>query len=123
MLFGALRTKERIIIIALAALIVLAAGMFTVNHLSAKKKYEEQAVMAEEYLSAGNYIQAIEAYRTALSMKNGNKELLSIGLAEAYVGVNDYEKALEVLRDCYQKTNGVALKEKIEEVTLKKKGL
>lgn len=120
MLCGALRTKERWIIIALIALIVLVSGFFFINGLSVKKKYEEQAVMAEEYLGAGNYEQAVEAYLKAMSMKNSDKELLSIGLAEAYTGINNYDKALEVLRDCYQNTGGVAVKEKIEEVTLRK---
>jgi tetratricopeptide (TPR) repeat protein len=53
-------------------------------------------------------------------MKNSEQEGLSIGLAEAYVGIEDFEKALEVLRNCYQKTSGIAVKEKIEEVTTQK---
>lgn len=116
-----LRTKERWLIIALAALIVLAIGIYAVNYMTYKKKYEEQAVMAENHLKACNYEQAIEAYIKALTMKNSEKELLSLGLAEAYAGINDFEKALEVLRSSYQKSGSIKAKEKIEEVTLKKK--
>lgn len=120
MLCGALRTKERQIIIALSALIILVAGIFAFNGYVTTKKYEEQAVMAEKYLKAGNYEQAAEAYLKAMSMKNSDKELLSIGLAEAYSGMNQYDKALEALRSCYQKTGGNKVKEEIEEVTVQK---
>lgn len=120
MLCGALRTKERHIIIALSALIILVAGIFAFNGYVTKKKQEEQAVMAEKYLKAGNYEQAAEAYLKAMSMKNSDKELLSIGLAEAYSGMNQYDKALEALRSCYQKTGGNKVKEEIEEVTVQK---
>lgn len=76
--------------------------------------------MAKEYLESGNYNQAIEYYETALSMKNSDKELLSIGLAEAYIGNNEYDKALEILRRRYEIVAGKSVKEKIEEVTLRK---
>jgi tetratricopeptide (TPR) repeat protein len=101
-------------------LIILVAGIFAFNGYVTRKKYEEQAVMAEKYLEAGNYEQAAEAYLKAISMKNSDKELLSIGLAEAYVGMNQYDKALEALRSRYQKTGGNKVKEEIEEVTVQK---
>lgn len=120
MFHGVLRTKESKIIIAVVALILLITGIFIFNHYNVKRKYEEQTVMAKEYLKAGSYEQAIDAYLRAMKMKNSNKELLSVGLAEAYIGVNNYDKALEVLRTSYKENSGKAIKEKIEEVTLKK---
>lgn len=120
MLCGALQTKERRIMIALLALILLVLGIFTYYTSVQRNIYKEQAVMADEYLKAGNYDQAIEAYLKAMSMKNSNKKLLSIGLAEAYCGTNNYDKALESLRNSYQQNGGVEIKEKIEEVTAKK---
>ncbi len=115
-----LHTKEKRILIALIALVIAVTGIFVFNGYILTKKYEEQAVMAEKYLEAGEYEQAVAAYLKALSMKNSNQERLSIGLSEAYIGVNNYEKALEVLRNCYKKTGGIAIKEKIEEVSAKK---
>lgn len=115
-----LRTKESKIMIALLTLIVLITGIIIFANYRTNKKFEEQSVMAKEYLEAGNYEQAVEAYLKAMSMRNSDKELLSIGLAEAYLGVNNYDKALEVLRNSYQDKGGNTIKEKIEEVTLKK---
>ncbi len=113
------RNKKRWII-ALAVLVFLIAGLITYNTYVARKKYEEQAVMAQEYLEAGSYEEAIEAYRKAMSMKYGNKEALAIGLAESYAGIHDYDKALEVLRSRYEERKTTTVKEKIEEITARK---
>lgn len=120
MLRGAFRTKEGKIITVILAIVLIFAGVFAYKSFKANKQYEEQTVMAEKFLEEGNFEQAVDAYVKALSMKNSDQELLSIGLAEAYIGVNEYEKALEVLRSCYQKTSGIKIKEKIEDVTSRK---
>ena len=115
-----LRTKAaKLITVLLVLTVVIIASLIYKNHLE-RKRYEEQTVMAELYLKEGNFTQAVEAYKKALSMKNIDKERLSIGLAESYIGINDYDKALEVLRICYQNAMGSMIKEKIEEVTIRK---
>lgn len=120
MLCGVFRTKEGKVISVLLVLTVMIIGGFIFKNYSANRQYEEQAVVAEKYLQESNYEQAVSAYIKALSMKNSDRELLSIGLAESYIGVNDYDKALEILRSCYQDTSGIMIKEKIEEVTSRK---
>lgn len=95
-------------------------GIYAFAGYSQNKKFVEQAVMAENYLEAGSYEQAIKAYLKALSMKSSDQELLTIGLSEAYAGLKNFDKALEVLRSCYQKTSGTKIKEKIEEITVEK---
>ncbi|MDF2942891.1 MAG: hypothetical protein K0S01_1749 [Herbinix sp.] len=120
MLRGAFRTKEGKIIAAILGLIVIIIGVFISFNYSGNKQFVEQAVMAENYLKAGSYEQAIDAYKKALSIKDSDQQLLSIGLSDAYVAMNDYDSALEVLRSCYQKTSGIKIKEKIEEVTTAK---
>lgn len=102
------------------AFALLAAALLIYNSYISRKSFEEQAVMAEEYLAAGDYERAQEAYQKALSMNYGDKEQLSIGLAEAYAGVHNYDKALEVLRSIYEVKKTMAVKEKIEEITSKK---
>ncbi len=120
MLFGSLQTKEKRILLALLVVILIMAGCFAyLGHIT-NKRFEEQAVMAEDYLKAGDFEQAVQAYLKALSMKNSKQELLSIGLAEAYIGMHQYDKALEVLRNDYKKTGANTIKEKIEEVTAEK---
>lgn len=120
MLFGRLRTKEKRILLALIVVLIVIAGIIAFMNYITGKRQKEQAVMAEEYLKDGAYEQAAEAYLKAISMKNSNQVLLSLGLADAYVGLNNYDKALEVLRGSYQKKGAISIKEKIEEVTAKK---
>ncbi|NLO09738.1 MAG: tetratricopeptide repeat protein [Clostridiales bacterium] len=111
--------KKRWIIIT-SALIFLVGTLLIYNAYISRKRYEEQAVMAQEYLEAGSFEEAQEAYKKALSMNYGDKELMSIGLAEAYAGVHNYNKALEVLRSIYEVEKTTVVKEKIEEITSKK---
>ena len=120
MLRGVLRTKVGRIIVLILILVLGIIGIFIFKKNRDSRWYEKQAVMAQQFLEAGNYEQAIEAYHKALSMKDSDQEYLSVGLAEAYIGINNYDKALEVLRNCYKKTSGNAIKEKIEEVTSRK---
>jgi len=115
-----LKKYKKQLIAVVIGLVFLIAGLVTYNTYLARRRYEEQAVMAQEYLEAGSYEKAIESFLKAMSMKYGNKEVLSIGLAEAYAGINDYDKALEVLRSRYEERKSTAVKEKIEEITARK---
>ncbi|HHX12513.1 MAG TPA: tetratricopeptide repeat protein [Clostridiales bacterium] len=120
MLQGFLRNNKNKFVVILIVSISLILGVSISNGYRNNKLYNKQTVMAKEYLESGNYNQAIESYETALTMKNSDKELLSIGLAEAYIGNNEYDKALEILRGHYEIDTGRIIKEKIEEVTLRK---
>lgn len=113
-------TKERKTYLSLLALASIIISLTIVWNIYETKIYDEQAVMAKEYLSEGNYDKAVEAYQKALTMSKSNQEEITLGLAEAYIGIKNYDMALEVLRTCYQKTAGSKIKEKIEEVTLQK---
>lgn len=115
-----LRWKKKRWLLAISVLVLLVAALLIYNAYILRKRYEEQTVMAQEYLEAGNYEEAQKAYQKALAMKYGDKELLSIGLAEAYAGVHNYDKALEVLRSIYEEKNSITVKEKIEEITSEK---
>ena len=116
MLCGVFRTKERKVIAAILGIVII-VGFIIISISSKDGRIDEQAVMAENYLNAGSYEQAVEAYQKALSMKDSDQVTLSMGLADAYVGLEDFDKALEVLRACYQKFSTVKLEKKIEEVT------
>ncbi|MDF2485332.1 MAG: hypothetical protein K0R46_1500 [Herbinix sp.] len=116
MFCGVFRTKERKVIAGILG-IVIVIGFIMIGTASKSGKINEQAVMAENYLNAKSYEQAVEAYQKALSVKDSDQETLSIGLAEAYMGLEDFDKALEVLRACYQRISTAKLEKKIEEVT------
>jgi tetratricopeptide (TPR) repeat protein len=120
MLFGIFRRKEVKITGIIIVLIILLIAAFFYKNSKESNRYSEQTVMAEQYLRIGNYEQAIEAYIKALAISDTDQVNLSIGLAQAYIGIDDYDSALKVLRECYQKTLGYTIKKKIEEVTEKK---
>lgn len=114
------RTKEgKLAAIAMAFIIIVAGLIFTYNYVR-KKDILEQAVMAENYLDAGKYEMAVEAYTRVLSMKGSDKQQLTIGLAEAYVGLEEFDKALEILRSFYMKSADLKIKESIEKISSKK---
>lgn len=111
--------KKKWIFIALAFILLLTAVLIYNSYIT-KKRYKEQTTMAQEYFEEGNYEEAVKAYQKALSMNYGDRELLSIGLAESYAGINNYDRALEVLRSRYEIEKTNAVKEKIEEISAKK---
>lgn len=115
-----LHSRKKGLIIIISAFIFLIALVLIYKTYSTKKRYEEHTVMAQEYLEAESYEEAIVEYNKAMAMKNGDKELLTIGLAQAYVGTHDYDKALEVLRSRYQVSGTIVIKEKIEEIIAEK---
>ncbi|MDF2905673.1 MAG: hypothetical protein K0R34_994 [Herbinix sp.] len=119
MLCGVFQTKERKVIAGILGILIV-IGLIMIGTASKGGQIDEQAVMAENYLNAGSYEHAVEAYQKALSMKDSDQELLSIGLSRAYVGLEDFDKALEVLRACYQKKSTMKLEKVIEEVTAAK---
>lgn len=119
MLAELLRAKKRRVIAVILGL-VLILGIIIYLNCRGQRDSSEQAVMAENYLESGNYNQAVQAYKTALTLKNADRGSLSLGLAQAYAGKHDYNSALEVLRSCYQDTSDNRLKEMIEEVTANK---
>lgn len=120
MLRGGLRKRDVRMIAAVVGIAVIIVGGFVFIGYVQNRQFLEQAVTAENYLKSGDYEQAAEAYEKALSMRDIDEELLTIGLAEAYSGLHKYDKALEVLRSYYRETSGMRVKEKIEEVISEK---
>lgn len=117
MLSRLFQTKDkRLITVVIGVIVLIFAGSIYIIRQAGDDESMEQAVMAENYLKAGNFDEAVKAYTKALAMKNNDEEQLAIGLSVAYVGLKDYDKALEVLRSCYEKTSGNKIKERIEEV-------
>lgn len=114
------RTKERKIFgVFLGVVLIIILGI-VIGRVTDDKRQLEKAVIAENYLNAKSYEEAVEAFQNALSDKGSDEELLSLGLADAYVGLKEFDKALEVLHSCYQKKATEQLKKKIEEVTAEK---
>lgn len=79
--------------------------------------WQEQYDLGVRYLSEGNYEEAIIAFTTAIEIDPKNPTAY-IGLADAYIQVNEYDKALDVLNQGLEKNASDAdMLEKISEIS------
>ncbi len=83
--------KKKIIIIIIAAIAV-------VNSHSASSGAADKLKIAERYLSEQNHEQAVIEYQKILEIEPMNVDAY-LGLADAYFGTGQTDKALEVLRE------------------------
>ena len=109
--------KKGFIVAGIAALTVIAAvliGIIAYNN-STPVKLGKQLELGQKYLTEQDYEQAIVAYQAAIEI-NPMASDAYLGLADAYIGKGEYEKAAEVLQTGYDTTADERLEEKLEEV-------
>ncbi|MGN0639325.1 MAG: leucine-rich repeat domain-containing protein [Oscillospiraceae bacterium] len=111
--------KKNIIIIIVAALL-MAGIVGAVVAVNVTKSNSQTALadiqIAERYLSEQNYEQAVIEFEKILEIEPMNVEAY-LGLAEAYIGLGDNEKALEMLRKGLELTGDARIQAKIDELT------
>lgn len=106
----ALNKKTWIIIgVVVALLAVVGVGGFAISRGSTQQR-ESLLELGQRYLEELNYEQAIVCYKEYLEIDPKCVEAYA-GLAQAYVGLEEYEKALEVLTDGYAVTGDGSLLE------------
>jgi len=114
-----MRNKKKTLIVAgIAVVAVIAAvmiGIVAYNN-STPVKLSKQLELGQKYLSEQDYEQAIVAYQAAIEIDPMASDAY-LGLADAYIGQGDLEKAAEVLQTGYDATADERLKDKQEEVT------
>ncbi len=111
--------KKNIIIIVIAAVLALGIGgtVIGVNvYNSPGSRVSRYLGAAERYLSEMNYEQAVIEFKNILKIEPMNVDAY-MGLVDAYIGMGDKEKALEVLREGLEKTGDTTLQAKIDELT------
>ena len=113
-----MKQKTRIIIYIAIAVTALALGIIAV--LSIPKESTPQT--ADEFLNAGNkylielsYDKAVIEFNKAIEIEPRNVDAY-IGLAEAYKGLGEEEKAIEALELGYEKTGDERIKELLDEL-------
>ncbi len=111
---------KKLVLIPLVIIILLglgAGGYFFVVHqqeVKAEEAYAAQISTADQDVKSKDYDTAIALYQSAIK-KKPKDEKAYLGLADAYIGKNDYEKATKVLNDGYSATQSNALKSKLDE--------
>lgn len=102
--------------IAAAVALILAVFLIPViKQRNMQKRFEEQMDLGNRYLLEQDYEAAIVAFRKAIEIDPRQAESYR-KMAEAYVGIGDYENAILTLEKGYEYTGEESLKEYQEEV-------
>lgn len=94
---------------ALALLVCLCACKSTAA------RWQEQYDLGVRYLSDGEYEEAIIAFNAAIEIDPMQADAY-LNLANAYIGMNNFDAAREILQRGYELTQSEALKSKLEEL-------
>ncbi len=86
------------VVLLAVAICVLISGRIT-------SPFEKQLELGYKYLQEGNYEEAILAFEKAIEI-NPKKADGYLGIAEAHIRCNNFDKALEILKAGLEKTNG-----------------
>lgn len=118
-----MKTKTKVIIgIVIAIIIGIVAGIIIYNN-SDSVKLKKQLDLGNKLLAEEDYDKAIAAFELALQIDPRNADAYN-GLADAYIALEDYQSAYDVLMEGYDRTDDEDLLEranKIEEEYLSKK--
>lgn len=108
--------KKRLMIIGGVVLVlcVLAICIFAVT-AGGNRRLDAQLELGARYLEEMDYEQAVAAYTTALEIDPRSADAY-LGLAEAYVGLGEYDAAETVLQQGYERTGDERLKSYLEEL-------
>ena len=102
-----MKKKGYIILSVICAVVLIATGIIlgvVMKKQSNKKTYTASIKTAEKYLEAGDYTQAVVAYKTAIE-KMPEKETGYVGLANTYLEQGDTSSAKIILKKGYLVTN------------------
>lgn len=98
---------------ALLTALALALGLCACKSTSAR--WQEQYDLGMRYLSDGSYEEAILAFNAAIEIDPMQADAY-LNLANAYIGMNDFEAAKDILKQGYELTESQVLKDKLDEL-------
>lgn len=113
-----MKQKTRIFIYILVAIAVVILGGITIinNHQPDNPASAQEHIdFGRIYLADLSWEKAVLEFTEAIEIEPLNSDAY-LGLAEAYVGIGDMDKAIEVLEEGYDKTGDERLKDMLEEL-------
>lgn len=113
-----MKQKTRILIYIIIAIAIVIMGTLTIlkNHqVDSPDTAQEHIDLGRIYLTELSYEKASLEFTEAIEIEPLNSDAY-LGLAEAYVGMGDTEKAIDVLEEGYDKTGDERLKDMLEEL-------
>lgn len=110
------KRKTLTIILVIEAVLIIAIAAFLVICMNSNTaKIKKQMELAQNYLLAEEYDEAIAAFEEVINLEPKMVEAY-IGLAEAYAQSGDLEKAANILKKGYKRTDSEDLKEQLDEL-------
>ena len=112
-----MKSKLKIIIPIGIAVIAIALAFVFIRFAPTKESVDIGTMIstAQQYLTEQKYEQAVAEFQKIIDIDPKNVDAY-IGLAKAYIGLGDTDKAVEVLEDGYDKTGDERIKQLIEEL-------
>lgn len=113
-----MKQKTRILIYIIIAIAVVIMGTLAIlkNHQAySPDTVQEHIDLGRIYLTELSYEKASLEFTEAIEIEPLNSDAY-LGLAEAYVGMGDTEKAIDILEEGYDKTGDERLKDMLEEL-------
>ncbi len=111
-----IRKKKSILpFIVLGVLLIIAIITIVVMTVKSNpnRKYEKQLKIAQRYVDELDYEKAIAAYKAAIEIDPKRPEAY-LELAEVYEDNGNYDEAIRILKEGYDKTNDEEIKEFLE---------
>jgi len=90
------KNRKPLIISIIAAVLLLTIGIVAVVNTGILNPVQHNLNLGYKYLEEGNYEEALIAFNKVLEIEPNNTKAI-IGSADAYVGLEDYESAIELL--------------------------
>lgn len=115
-----MRQKTRILIYILITIAVVIMGTIAIlnnHHTDKPASAQEKIDLGRIYLTELSYEKAVLEFTEAIEIEPLNADAY-LGLAEAYAGMGDTEKAAKTLEDGYAKTGDERLKDMREKLLL-----
>ena len=100
-------------IAAVSAALIVGVNLFRAPASSLSRQLE----LGQRYIEEQDYESAIIAFNQVLEIDPKNVDAY-LGLAEAYVGMNDLQTAVNILQKGYDLTGDETMKEKLDEVQM-----
>ncbi len=107
--------KKGIIIAAVLVIALIIAVLVFMFSQGGKKSLEEYLDLGSKYLQEQDYDNAIAAFTEALKIDDMSVDAY-LGLADAYVGKGDVDKAIEILETGYEKTGDERIQARLDEL-------
>ena len=115
------KKSKKVLIVALTILVatvVIVIAVMAVHSNNPERRLKKQLELGERYLSELNYEQAVAAYRVAIEIDPKSVDAY-LGLAVAYVGMDEYEEAVKSLTEGYEITKDAIILESVADTYIK----